>query len=257
MNDLPGSRTGPERGAADPPGGAATTTRLGGGGRRAAVVGALIAIFVAVALVKPWPGPGAPRPTPRATVTPIAVQTIDPLAELRLHCQEPPGWRVYSQELWSTLTVRSWRSLEPAYHASGPLDPAIPIVPLGARIDALGYCSPWTPDQRPPDTARVDAWRIGAPGRDADRGHFGAPVAAAALSLQPLEASWPSVLGALYGPPVDRVNEDGGASAAWPDGRFVFAVRAPGYERWWAVDVEAPTFRPGSRPDASSGAASP
>jgi hypothetical protein len=256
MNDRPGSRTGPERiAAADPPG-AATTARLGGGGGGAGVVAALIAIFVAVALVKPWPGPGAPRPTPRLTVTPRVIASVDPLAELRLHCQEPPGWRIYSQELWSTLTVRSWRSLEPAYRASGPLDPAIPIVPLAARIDALGYCSPWTPDQRPPDTARIDGWRIVIPGREADGGQFGPPVAATA-TLQPLESGWPSVLGALYRPPADEDHGAAGATAVWPDGRFVFAVRAPGYERWWAVDVEAPPLLPGSRPDASPGAASP
>jgi hypothetical protein len=255
MNDLPGSRAGPEPGAPDRPSGATTTTRLGGGGRGAGVVAALIAIFVAVALVKPWPGPGAPRPTPRATVTPRVVASADPLAELRLHCQEPPGWRIYSQELWSTLTVRSWRSLEPAYHASGPLDPAIPVVPLAARIDALGYCSPWTPEQRPPDTASVEGWRIVIPGRQADGGQFGPPVATT-TTLEPLEPGWPSVLGALYRPPAG-VHGAGGATAVWPDGRFVFAVRGPGYERWWGVDVEAPPLPPDRRPVASPGAASP
>ena len=48
------------------------------------------------------------------------------------------------------MTVRSWKSFVPAYGASGPPDPEIPMIPVGARIDALGYCSPWSDAERPP-----------------------------------------------------------------------------------------------------------
>jgi hypothetical protein len=256
MNDRPPSRTGTERDAPDPRTGVAISTRLGGGGRGAGIVAGLIAIFVGVALIKPWPGPSAPRATPRITVAPATAATPDPLAELRLHCQEPLGWRIYSQELWATMTVRSWRSLRPAYGATGPLDLSIPIVPVGARIEGLGYCSPWTPDQRPPDTARVDGWAIVAPGRAAEGGNLGTPVATP-ISLQPLEPGWPSVLGALYGPPVNRFDPMIVETAGWPGGRYVFAIRAPGYERWWGVDLAPQAADPGASPAASPGAASP
>lgn len=255
MNDRPEGPTGTER---DPPDarGIAITTRLGGSSRGAGIAGALIAIFVVVALVKPWPDAGVPRPTPRVVVAPVALATPDPLAELRHHCQEPPDWRIYSQERWGSMAVRSWRTLQPAYRATGPLDPAIPIVPVSARIDALGYCSPWTPDQRPPDTARVDSWQVVTPGREADGGSLGAPLVTS-LSLHPLEPSWPSVLGVLYGPPVNRFDPMIVETGGWPRGRFVFALRAPGYQRWWSVDIEPPSAEPGTSAAPSSESATP
>jgi hypothetical protein len=256
MNDRPQGRTGTERDAPDQPIGVAITTRLGGRGRGPGIAAGLIAIFVAVALLKPWPDAGVPRPTPRVIVAPVAVATLDPLAELRHHCQEPPDWRIYSQERWGNMTVRSWRTLQPAYRATGPLDPAIPIVPLGARIDALGYCSPWSPDQRPPDSALADAWQIATPGREADGGNLGAPLATS-LSLHPLEPGWPSVLGALYGPPVNRFDPMVVETGGWPDGRFIFAIRAPGYQRWWGVDIELPTPQAGSSAVPSPRVATP
>ena len=45
---------------------------------------------------------------------------------------------------------------------------------------------------------------------------------------------------ALYGPPVNRFDPTIVDTVGWPGGRYVFAIRAPGYERWWGVDVEPP-----------------
>jgi len=256
MNVRPPGRIGPERDAPDRPTGATTTTRLAGGGRGPAIIGALIAAFVAVALLKPWPGPGASRPTPRIPTVQAPVATVDPLAELRLHCQEPLGWRIFSQERWLAMTVRSWRSLQPAYGAKGPLDPAIPIVPIVARLDGLGYCSPWTQDQRPPDAATVDAWQIVASVAETDGRNLGATVANG-LSLHPLMPGWATVLGALYAPPGDGSASQTATAPVWPVGRFVFAVRAPGYQRWWGVDLQPPSDEPNSHAPASRQPASP
>jgi hypothetical protein len=246
VNERPNGRGGPDRDASERPAGAPVTVRLSSAGRGPAIAVGLIAVFVAVALIKPWAlgGAAAPRPTPRLTAAPTAVPSVDPLAALRVHCQEPAGWRIYSRERWAKVTVRSWRSLEPARAANGPLDPAIPIVPLGAQVDALGYCSPWSADERPPDTARVDCWRIATDGR-------GGGVAIAETNrLQPVDPGWPSILGALYGPPVDRFDSNAVETIGWPGGRYVFAIRAPGYQRWWGVDVEPPPAA-----DASDGPA--
>ena len=255
MNDRRQDRNGTERDAAEPRG-VAITTRLGGGNRGAGIVGALIAIFVVVALVKPWPDGGVPRATPRVVVAPVALATADPLAELRHHCQEPPDWRIYSQERWGSMAVRSWRTLEPAYRATGPLDPAIPIVPVSARIDALGYCSPWTQDQRPPDSALVESWQVVTHGREADGGSLGTPLVTS-LSLHPLDPGWPSVLGALYGPPTNRFDPMIVETGGWPGGRFVFALRAPGYQRWWSVDIEPPSAEPSASAAPSPEPATP
>lgn len=218
------------RSAAAPP-----TIRLASPGRGPGIATALIAIFVALALVKPWAGPpGAPRPTPHVTAPPVAAPSIDPLAELRRNCQEPMGWRIYSRERWAKMTVRSWKSFDPAYGASSPLDPEIPILPIGAQIEALGYCSPWTGSERPSADARVTGWQL-----TSDRGIDDESVAVP-ISLEPEDPRWPGVLGALYGPPVNRFDSTVAETLGWPGGRYVFAIRAPGFERWWGVEIEPP-----------------
>ncbi|MBA2720568.1 MAG: hypothetical protein H0U52_15205, partial [Chloroflexi bacterium] len=137
------------------------TIRLAGRGRGPGAVVALVAIFLAMAWIKPWPtaAPAAPRVPAGPTARP-AQPTADPLSSLRYHCQEPSGWRVYARERWGGRELRSWRTMDPAWVASGPLDPAIPVAPLGAAISELGYCSPWRTSARPPEDATVTAWRL-------------------------------------------------------------------------------------------------
>jgi hypothetical protein len=243
----------------DRPTEAPTTIRLASPGRGPGIATVLIAIFVALALVKPWAaGPGAPRPTPRATVVPVVAPSVDPLAELRRHCQEPVGWRIYSRERWAKMTVRSWKSFDPAFGASGPLDAEIPILPLGAQIDALGYCSPWTGGERPPTDATVSGWRITSVTGD------GARTSANPIALRPVDPGWPSVLGALYGPPVNRFDSSAVETLGWPGGRYVFAIRAPGFARWWGVLIDpppvatpTPAIAPNEGPPASATPSSP
>lgn len=213
------------------------SARLESQGRGPEIVAVLIAIFVAVALVKPWGNgtSGEARPTPRVSIAPVAAASADPLAQLRRNCEEPVGWRVYTSERWGKLTVRSWKTVDPTHGAKGPLDPTIPIVPLAAQIDALGYCSPWRDGERPPSDSFVTGWRIGSEGPRAQP-------EAVPIVLQPVDPSWPSVLGALYGPPVNRFDPNAIEVIGWPGGRYVFVITAQGFERWWGVDVEPPTF---------------
>jgi hypothetical protein len=252
MNDRPGDRGEPGTDEDDDEGhrdAASVTVRLSPAGRAPVVLAGVIAIFVFLALVKPWGfvGGSPPRPAIRTTPAPTVQASADPLGALRHHCQEPLGWRVYSRERWATTTVRSWRSLEPVSAATGPLDSHIPVVPIGAPVDAVGYCSPWSGAERPPEDARVDGWRIAL----IDGGDPGLSFAET-IRLQRDDPGWPSVLGALYGPPVNRFDPKITDRVGWPGGRFVFAVRAHGYERWWAVDIEPPAVvRPTGGPAAS------
>jgi hypothetical protein len=255
----------PDRDTPDGHAGTPVTVRLGSGGRGPETVAILIAVFVALALVKPWAwggNAGSPRPTPRVPAATANVPSADPLADLRAHCQEPNGWRIYSRERWARMTVRSWKSFAPASAASGPLDPGIPVIPIGAQVDALGYCSPWSDVERPPVGINVTGWRIGT-----DLGYGGGPLAVT-IALHPVDPGWPSVLGALYGPPVNRFDPTIVDTAGWPAGRYVFAIRAPGYERWWGVDVVppgeivppggvAPRDDPGPTPASDGARASP
>jgi hypothetical protein len=110
-------------------------------------------------------------------------------------------------------------------------------VALGPFVDAIGYCSPWTGPERPPDDARISAWRNDAAG------------SAGGMTVLPLRAiapDVPTVLGAVFGPP-EASRPAAGASrapdpnaAGWPAGGYVFALRAAGWERWWAVQVAEP-----------------
>lgn len=219
------------------------TVRIAGRDHWPVAWAGLIGLFLVVALIKPWVGPavGAPsfEPVAAGPAAPAPSVAPDLLAGLRDHCQEPIGWRVYSRELWIGRPVRTWRSVEPLARASGPADPAIPIVPLGPFVDALGYCSPWTDPERPPDDARVAAWQRA----DAAGGGEGVTV----VPLVSIAPDDPTALGALFGARAAG-SVSGSASSpqatpaptGWPAGRYIFVLRATDWERWWAVQVSRP-----------------
>jgi len=210
-----------------PPVATATLVRMEGAGRRTTVLAVAIAVFVAVAIVKPWPSGTAPgfsfRPgTPPPTEAPSA----DPLAALRLDCQDPPGWRIFSREVWPGGVLRSWRSMIPVAGPTTPLNPAIPVIPISPDIAALGYCAPWAGPERPPDDVEVRIWWV--------RG--GATGAAGVRQVEPASASVTlrPPLGALYAAPPSS----GLDPFLWPPGTFVFELATPGYERWWGVRIQ-------------------
>jgi hypothetical protein len=234
------------------PAAASTLVRLGAADRGPGLLVVAIVIFVAVALIKPWPGGAAPAPAsgqvrPPSTDVPTDVPSADPLAGIRLDCQDPPGFRIFSRESWSRGTLRSWRTFDPLAEASGPLDAAIPDVPIGPGILGLGYCAAWSGSDRPPDDAAVQAWATSLTG--------GGPVP---LRLVPASATLHPPLGGLYLPPavggstpptprptpkssgVPGVAPDG---PTWAPGTYVFELAAPGWQRWWAITV-LPDDRP-------------
>lgn len=244
------------------PGATRMTGRLGSAGRGPGWLAAILIGFVALAIVKPW-GPADPAGRAPDTGTRPARPTdapapVDPLAALRAHCQEPLGWRVYSRERWADGTFRSWRSMVPLATANGPLDPRIPVAPLGRVVEAVGYCSPWRTAERPPDGLVVTAWRIEPvaadgralveavgliPFRSFPASPLGALFAAPARSPDPTAATLPPdgpggprSSGRAAGPAGSA--PDATVAPAWAAGRYVFALRDGAWERWWAVEIE-------------------
>ena len=255
--DSPGSGSSLPDGPEPPP---TATVRLARRGRQTGWLIAVLAVFVVIAVAKPWAGgPRPPRPLVQGsfalpTATPAAFPGPPAAAEaLQLQCGEPLGWRVFTHEEFLGRTVRTWRAVEPALAAWGPLDPGVPIIEVGPMIDALGYCSSWTRADRPPADVAVSAWRIAGSDRSGET--------AVAVPLESLVPEWPTDLGALFSPgagngPARGAGVPGGAASgsagnggdavsgagdpSWSLGRYVFAVRANGFERWWAVNISRP-----------------
>ena len=257
----PGDRAEPGMRSAAP-----SLVQLGRAGRPPSILAAACVLFVAIAILKPWPDgarPPAPieqRPALGTPATPPP--TADPLAELRSHCEQPLGWRVYSIERWADQTLRIWRSLQPAPSADDASDARIPVIPLGPAVELAGYCSPWDGQERPPAGSTLLAWSI----RTGGAGHP-TPIELNLVAPHP-----PSVLGALLGPPGTSTSQTAKPSrpapaagspaqpspgtvpnpsatsprgtAIWPSGRFVFELVGPAWQRWWAVDVPPPAATP-------------
>jgi hypothetical protein len=211
----------------------------------------VIVVFLFGALWKPWAPPPGSRPLvqgPIPTASPIpSTLPIDELAELRRECDEPGGWRVYSREGFLDRIVRVWRSVEPAPAPAGPLDPAIPLVQAGPANEALGYCAPWSGPERPPADSVVTAWQVAL---GAGRPGSPAPDSAIPVRLIRILPARASVLGAVYEGPGGKPGAlDGRTGGGWTVGRYVFAIRATGWERWWSVEISGPGP---NRPGASS-----
>jgi len=257
-------------------------TRIADPGRGPGVALAAAAVFLVLAILKPWtaipgfeaggsPRAGAGGPNPEqamgsgaAPQRPSASPAADAASDLERHCPQPSGWRVFAHERWSGGTVRSWKSLTPSRDASGPLDPTIPMVQVTSQqIPLLGYCAPWHGPDQPPDTAAVSVWRLvpndrlNAPGGDTPGGDTQAQMAEL-LRLQRVFPGEATILGALYAPPSVAgapPNRGPRAIESWPAGLYVFGlVDGAGFRRWWAVEVViTPPRTPTPSPTPTSG----
>jgi hypothetical protein len=186
-------------------------------------------IFVAIALVKPWPqvvrAPVIPA-TPDPAIADASVgPSPTPPSAVSLLCYEPRGWRVASVEMTLGFRMRSWGLIVPI-RATDPRDPAIPReVVVSPSLVALGYCAPI--DRPPPDDVALTIFRVepNAPPRTVD-----------VVRLGPNPAS---PLGGLY-LPAPRAGPSGTipATDTWPSGTYVFRLHdAAGYEQWFGADV--------------------
>jgi hypothetical protein len=201
---------------------------------RTPVVAAVIGLFVAVALVKPWEAVMAPVSPTSASTSPNAAAVVPrdrvpgpptqpdaTAAAVQAMCLNAFSWRTATIEQWDhDQTVRVWRALDP-HSAFGPTDPGIDVVPaVGETVPAIGYCAPAFGPESPVGPAEVVAWRV--------EGGVAKPVAL----RQVAPVGVVSAFGALFGPP-DR-------GASWPDGTYVFRhalVDVEDAARWFAVEV--------------------
>jgi hypothetical protein len=200
----------------------------------------IVAVVLGVVVAKPWQSPNdgssvdasttSARRSPQPSSVPTPTSSGDPgRLAVATFCLDTRTWLIASVERSferaSEQRIRVWRAFEPATAASGPDDPAIPIVSIVSEgLTELGSCVPTVADEVPGLPVRVDAW-IRAPG--ATR-----PIA--------LDSSRPvsdrSPYGAMYRPP-----GKGPSSKAdwWPNGTFVLRYgEATGQERWFAIEVE-------------------
>lgn len=240
-------------------------SRLAGGDRSPLIPIAALALLVGIAALTA--GQAAPRSTDRgAPATDTDAQAAESLspspsppksradADVATICLEPASWRTATIETWRDQTVRVWRAIDPV-PASGPNDPAIPIVPaVGSRVAAIGFCAPVIGPDRPTGPATIEAWRREAVGGDGPSPAPGASATSGAapvpLELHPLvPLGSPSPFGALFGP-LGRAD----AGASWTPGVIVFRytqlVGAPApIATWFAIEI--------SLTDASGKPASP
>ncbi len=159
-------------------------------------------------------------------------------------------------ETWRDRTVRVWRAIDPA-PATGPDDPAIPIVPaVGSRIAAIGFCAPVVGPDTPSGPATIDAWRR-APAAGNEGSSAGIGRRTVRIELRGIvPAGSPSPFGALFGPP-----DPADGASGWPPGVIVFryaqsAAGSTRSETWFGIEVlltDASGRQPASSDPAGSG----
>lgn len=219
-----------------------------------AATGVVVAVLLALAIVKPWdwggPGPRArasavPAPTP--TVAPRPTADLTPSGLAAGVCLGTGAWRVASLETWQLAgrngvrrqEVRVWRALTPLPDATGPDDPAIPVVDVAAmEVDALGWCAPVVGPDAPAGPIVVTAFRLDRGGGDSLPNALRriAPVNGEtpfAALYQDATGDCPADLGSCSG----RGRPASGTS--WPAGWYVFRLDDQGGQRtlWFGVDV--------------------
>ena len=229
-------------------------SRLAGGDRSPLIP--IVALVVLVGIAALSSGPAAPGGTavesPTNEAAAEAIGSLSPArssapnsradADVATICLEPASWRTATIETWRDQTVRVWRAIDPV-PASGPDDPAIPIVPaVGSSVAAIGFCAPVVGPDRPSGLVTVEAWRREPAAGDGASPAFG-PAAAAGSDPVPLEirpivpAGSPSPFGALFGPP----EAEAAAGTGWPPGVVVFRyaplASGPSAATWFAIEI--------------------
>ena len=227
-------------------------SRLAGGDRSPLIP--IVALVVLVGIAALSSGPAAPGGTdvksPTGEGAAEAIGSLSPApssapnsradADVATICLEPASWRTATIETWRDQTVRVWRAIDPVL-ASGPDDPAIPIVPaVGNSVAAIGFCAPVVGPDRPSGPVTVEAWRREPATGDGASPASGPVVAGAAepvrIELRAIvPAESPSPFGALFGPP------EAEAGTGWPPGVVVFRYAplagGPAAATWFAIEI--------------------
>jgi hypothetical protein len=214
--------------------------------RGLSIAAGLVALVIGLAVLKPW-APGstdAPAAVPAAVPrgpTPTAAATPRPTSDSPEGlagpvCLGASSWRIASLETWRNQDVRVWRAVEPMVDATGPLDPAIPTVPVvGLEIGALGWCAPAYGRERPVGPALVEGWIVIDGAADELELRQVLPV----RGITPLAALYhpiaPCALGTTCAPGETRP-----VPQRWETGRVVFryADRGAAATVWFGADIQ-------------------
>ena len=203
---------------------------------------ALVALAVAITILKPWGDAASSEAGRRSDAGPSSLLAAGPRGSAAGVPSEAPsarpspgpgeipctsvGWEIVSLDRLANWTARSWTPMLPV-QASGPLDATIREIPLSSSaLLAVGACAPAAgPDGRSPTSATaavVAAWR-----RD---GAAARPLALELVGQSRADAG----LALLY-----RPSGSTGSREPWPAGHFVLEL-AP-------VDAEGrPVDTPGT-----------
>jgi hypothetical protein len=228
--------------------------------RGLSIAAGIVALVIALAVLKPWApasgetpaavppraAPAAPNVAARAAPTPRP--TDDSAGGLAAPvCLGAGAWRVASLETWREQDVRVWRAVEPIADATGPLDPAIPAVPVvGLDIPALGWCAPAYGPERPVGPAQVTGWIV----IDGAATELELRQVVPARGATPLAALYRPIarceLGATCPPGQGRPVPQG-----WVSGRVVFRYvdLEDGKAAWFGAEIE---LYPWLAPEASA-----
>ena len=214
----------------------------------------IVVLLLGLAIAKPWDTGIGDRPARPARTQAVIVASgpPEPTPDVASTlagpvCLGAEAWRVTSRETWRAQEVRVWRAVEPIADAVGPLDPAIPSVPIVAvELDALGWCAAAYGPDRPVGPAIVTAWFV--TGRSARE-----------LALQRVQPEADTPIAALYVPVAacDTLAPcpSGGPQrpVAWPAGRVVFRYEdaGAGTVAWFAADIVLIDRRAAPGPAAS------
>jgi len=206
----------------------------------------LIAMIIAIGLLKPWGSGAGPPPPPIAALggaqagavisSPIDNLAADPALSPFLRPSPPSNtsgpcyfglaWRLFTAETTSVGPVHTWYELQPL-QASGPTDPRIRVVQVhSSAIRQLGYC-PVTEPNGPIHALGTAAWQL-VPG---------AAPRLIGLTLAPGIGPADSDEGVVYLPPAAP---NGSPAPVWLPSVYVFMVRlatVPVTEEWFAVDI--------------------
>ena len=226
----------------------------------AAPSAALILVFVTGAVLKPWASPAAARGPVRAPRLaprwPPPRSSRIPSAGLRAHCRGAGGLAGVQPR---DVVPRPGRPRSGAASSPRPRRRARSIrpsrCPAGRRRSRRSATAPVDRHGAP---ARRDARPALAAGARPPAGPRPSSRSRSSASRPPSRPSLGAPLRARRGRPIAGRRDD---PAGWSIGRYVFAVRVAGLERWWAVDVSAPAdarraASPGVAPRARLRAAS-
>jgi len=190
----------PDRGA---PPAATVVVRTGSQPRILTVGSVLVALFLLIAIVKPWgaealpllpEASGPPSQSPAAVAGAATTPTVSPSRSraeaIASECRAPAGWRIVTHQRWLDQDLRIWWAIAPVA-ATSAWDPSIPFLSISADpVVDLGYCGPLFGPDRPPSDATVGVWRVDPVSRTIER-----------LPLERVAPEFEDALVAMYAPP--------------------------------------------------------